>query len=54
MKLMTCLQFHFAPYDLFPDELSDHKMEVHKAEEGFRGTLLTSSVSSQVSEACLN
>nr|GMD75431.1 ubiquitin carboxyl-terminal hydrolase 26 [Ipomoea batatas] len=36
------------------DELSDHKMEVHKAEEGFRGTLLTSSVSSQVSEACLN
>ncbi|CAH9092211.1 unnamed protein product [Cuscuta epithymum] len=32
------------------DELSDHKVE--ETEGGFRGTLLTSSVSSQVSEAC--
>ncbi|RVX17338.1 Ubiquitin carboxyl-terminal hydrolase 26 [Vitis vinifera] len=30
------------------DELSDHKMEVQQAEEGFRGTLLTSNISSQV------
>lgn len=30
------------------DELSDQKMEVQQAEEGFRGTLLTSNVSSQV------
>lgn len=37
------------------DELSDQKMEVPKAEEGFRGTLLTSNISSQVvSEACFN
>lgn len=30
------------------DELSDQKMEVQQAEEGFRGTLLTSNISSQV------
>lgn len=37
------------------DELSNSNMEVQKAEEGFRGTLLTSSISSQaISEACLN
>ncbi|XP_057511125.1 ubiquitin carboxyl-terminal hydrolase 26-like [Actinidia eriantha] len=30
------------------DELSDHKMDVQQAEEGFRGTLLTSNISSQV------
>ncbi|VFQ63522.1 unnamed protein product [Cuscuta campestris] len=36
------------------DEITDHKMEVHKTEEGFRGTLLTSNVSPQVSEACMN
>lgn len=30
------------------DELSDQKMEVQKTEEGFRGTLLTSSISSPV------
>lgn len=37
------------------DELSDPKMEVQKAEEGFRGTLLTSDISSQaVSEAFFN
>ncbi|KAA8524129.1 hypothetical protein F0562_010440 [Nyssa sinensis] len=36
------------------DELSDQKMEVQQSEEGFRGTLLTSTISSQiVSEACL-
>lgn len=33
---------------IFADELSDQKMEVQQAEEGFRGTLLTSNVSSQV------
>ncbi|KAL3527978.1 hypothetical protein ACH5RR_012634 [Cinchona calisaya] len=37
------------------DELSDHKMDMQKAEEGFRGTLLASNISPQVvSEACLN
>ncbi|GFZ00905.1 ubiquitin-specific protease 26 [Actinidia rufa] len=29
------------------DELSDHKIDVQQAEEGFRGTLLTSNISSQ-------
>ncbi|XP_073065473.1 ubiquitin carboxyl-terminal hydrolase 26 isoform X1 [Primulina eburnea] len=37
------------------DELSNTNLEVHVAEEGFRGTLLTSAISSQaVSEAYLN
>ncbi|GFP97041.1 ubiquitin carboxyl-terminal hydrolase 26 [Phtheirospermum japonicum] len=37
------------------DELSDPNLDVQKAEEGFRGTLLASTISSQVvSEACLN
>ncbi|KAM1618185.1 hypothetical protein ACFXTN_015472 [Malus domestica] len=30
------------------DELSDQKMDVQHTEEGFRGTLLTANVSSQV------
>lgn len=30
------------------DELSDPKLEVQQSEEGFRGTLLTSSTQSQV------
>ncbi|KAG8383772.1 hypothetical protein BUALT_Bualt04G0048500 [Buddleja alternifolia] len=37
------------------DELSDPNLEEQKEEEGFRGTLLTSTVSSQtIPEACLN
>ncbi|KAK3025995.1 hypothetical protein RJ639_042152, partial [Escallonia herrerae] len=37
------------------DELSDQKMEVQQAEEGFRGTRLTSNFPSQIiSEACFN
>ncbi|KAI3451487.1 hypothetical protein Pfo_008152 [Paulownia fortunei] len=37
------------------DELSDPNLDMQKAEEGFRGTLLTSTISSQaVSEACFN
>ncbi|XP_059653831.1 ubiquitin carboxyl-terminal hydrolase 26 [Cornus florida] len=35
------------------EELSDQKMEVQQAEEGFRGTLLTSNISSQIiSDEC--
>ncbi|KAL8045205.1 hypothetical protein ABFX02_08G097900 [Erythranthe guttata] len=37
------------------DELSDPNSDAHKTEEGFRGTLLTSTMSSRgISEACLN
>lgn len=37
------------------DELSDQKMDVQKAEEGFRGTLLTSNLSTHAfSETCFN
>ncbi|KAL6523117.1 Ubiquitin carboxyl-terminal hydrolase 26 [Orobanche hederae] len=37
------------------DELSDTNLDIQKAEEGFRGTLLASSISSQaVSKACSN
>ncbi|KAK6150719.1 hypothetical protein DH2020_015651 [Rehmannia glutinosa] len=37
------------------DELLDPNLDAQKAEEGFRGTLLTSTISSQaVSEACIN
>ncbi|KAH6812671.1 ubiquitin-specific protease 26 [Perilla frutescens var. frutescens] len=37
------------------DELSDPNLDMQKEEEGFRGTLLTSTISPQaVSEACLN
>lgn len=32
----------------YTDELSDQKMDVQHTEEGFRGTLLTANVSSQV------
>lgn len=37
------------------DELSDPNLDMQKEEGGFRGTLLTSTISHQaVSEACLN
>lgn len=35
-------------YSSFADELCDEKMDSQHTEEGFRGTLLTSNVSSQV------
>ena len=35
-------------YSSFADELCDEKMDLQHTEEGFRGTLLTSNVSSQV------
>ncbi|KAL2241212.1 UNVERIFIED_CONTAM: hypothetical protein Sindi_0762400 [Sesamum indicum] len=40
---------------LSADELLDPNLDLQKAEEGFRGTLLASTISSQaISEACSN
>lgn len=60
-KVGTKTDLHLINYinlfTFFSDELSGQKMEERKTEEGFRGTLLSSSLSSQfVSEAsaCFN